>query len=274
MNTPILPRGLSAFFMMVASLLFPTTSHAALLTYDLRIVSSSLGYPIDDPHFYFLWQPGEVLTLQLYAIIENHNASHADDGFLRASGSFYSQFLPGSFFGNFRGDTLGFGATLQNNLAPFSGSGAQSGFQADFDGDGDLDVGSFAQTGNPAVPPWFVAMGADQLTQPGTGDGSEFTEFLIGQTIFTPAPDTTTSRFAELFFIPQVKTDGTLSEQLLNQFTIDGVPIALAGNDPNVVTISASVSTYIVPEPSTCAMALCAAVTLSFLRWRRERRID
>src|SRR4051812_8071705 len=122
---------------LTAKVLTPANAQAALCTLDLRLNPASQsdtgGAKV------LLPTPGQVVTLDLYAIIQNGDNNRTNDGFQSGEGSFASIF--GGRLGNFRSDA-GNPATMTNNVIPFKFIIAQSGVGSDLDGDGDLDLGS------------------------------------------------------------------------------------------------------------------------------------
>jgi hypothetical protein len=251
----------------VAVLLFGAAAGATpLLTFDMRAVSvntfGTITIPSDVKNV--TAPTGSVVTLNLYAALANANSNHADDGFLLTHGSFKSSV--GGLTGDLRGDT-GTTPTLTNNTANFNQGVAQSGFRVDLDGDTDADVGSLANIGSPSPTPWFIASSGTG-TFFGTGTGAGNTEFLIGTTTFTIGGS---SGSTQINYVPRVKTDGFTSEQATDQFTVDGTPFGVRGDDPSL-SVGASV-TVSVPEPnSTEFIATMGLLTLLGQRRRRTAR--
>ena len=177
-------RALTVTSLAIAGFLIPAPAQAVQLTYDLRVTASSSGLPVVDPHNFLATQPGEVLTIGIFAVLNSANALHTDDGMTAGQGSIKSA---GLLLGNMRGDTAA--ASIVNNREPFlyTVSGVpvvQSGYLADLDADGDLDLGTNLTTANNLNPlPWFIAITSNGGTNPvfGTGAGTGGTEFLIGE---------------------------------------------------------------------------------------------
>ncbi|HEV8290406.1 MAG TPA: calcium-binding protein [Tepidisphaeraceae bacterium] len=76
---------------------------------------------------------GQVINLDVWAVVTGADATAADDAFQWAHGSFLSSDVGGGAAG---------GTLSASVLSPFAATAASNGGQADLDGDGDLDVGS------------------------------------------------------------------------------------------------------------------------------------
>jgi hypothetical protein len=270
--TTSIKRAVTIASLSAAGFFAPAPAHALQLTYDLRVLSSSVSgaVPAANAHSFTATQPDEVLTIGIYAIINGVNAAgHADDGFTNGQGSLIST---GDLHGNLRGDTAS--ATQVNNVTNFNSLTAQSGYAADLDGDGDLDIGTNLQT-SPTTPPWFVASSVNGSgTAPilGTGNGSGPTEFLIGQTTFTLTGTPVIGQAFNLQFVPRVRTDGGVVGNKVHKFTLDGTAFSLVGTSSEIQTIATSVA-YIVPEPSAIGMLLLGTVGLVGFRRSAFRRL-
>ena len=264
MSTNLHPaRRLALAGLALAACLVPVPSQALQLTYELRIdpATTTPGLQISaDFKSVQALAAGNVIGVQLYAIVNNGNALHTDDAFQQGYGSFVSGGA-GTVKGDFRGDVNGQPKTQVNNVAPFNYVVAQSGFQNDLDGDGDLDLGSFS-TGNPPVLPWFGAISNQTPTQiPGTGGGATPTEFLLGQATFTITDFSGAS--TPLNFVPRNKVGLSAN---LHIFRLDGTDVSLPGNSAQLATSGVLV---MVPEPSALGMVLLGASGLA--GWRRRR---
>jgi len=219
----------------LASLALPAASQAAQLTFEMRAVAqgvlagdtTSPGVTINDPHTVIATGGGQVIVLQLYAIIQNLDGDHTNDGFQQVYGSFLAN--PDSvngLSGNLRGDTdfvVG-GQTQKNNVPGANAAVAQAGFVFDLNNGGGLDVGS-NRTDVPGVPnPWFLAVGGSGAggTTFGVGAGAGNTEILIGEITFTLGPETLGSTFIN--FAPrQWLTGGTLNSRKHIAFRTDSI---------------------------------------------------
>jgi hypothetical protein len=264
---------LSLTGLTLTGLLSPAAVHAAQLTYDMRIVNSSISGAVtgDSQHNFTAAANGEVLTVDIYALVQGSaDQDLSNDGFVKAVGGFIST---GTLLGNFRGDPTGGAKTQTNNVAPFAylNGGVQSGFTSDLDGDGDLDVGSNVTTGNPAPVPWFVAnsdkngTGFDPYFGSGTGTGPA--AFLIGETTFTITGGIGSTT---LQFVPRFKSDGTLLAKKLDVIYVDGTEVDLNGNSPEIAEIGA---TILIPEPSAIGMLLLGTLGLVGFRRSAFRRL-
>jgi hypothetical protein len=117
-------------------------------------------------------QVGQVVNMEVWAVITGSNATGSDDGFQSVAGSFLST-------------SSNSGAVLGNMssvvLSPFTSSGAQSGVPADLDGDGDQDVGSNDFND---FPSFFNARAASVVTSGGVISGAS-QSLEIGTLSFT-----------------------------------------------------------------------------------------
>ena len=84
-------RILTLSSLVIAGALIPGTAPAAQLTYDLRVVASSNPQTdLSNPHSVSARQPGEVLTVDIYALVQNNDGDHSNDGFQTGQGSIIS----------------------------------------------------------------------------------------------------------------------------------------------------------------------------------------
>lgn len=227
-------------------------AQAILVTYDLR--EAGTGAKVVD-----VCRAGDVVEIDLYAIVQNLDGDPTNDGLLVTMGSFVSD--PGPLFGDLRGDVAGQPQTKTNNVAPFDATATQSGFQQDLDGDGDWDVGSY-DAGSPAVLMWFIAGSGMEPVM-----GVDSAEFLIGRTTFT----VTEGGFGDatgILYVPRVRTTGIPSQRLTNKFVSDGVTYKLSGADPEVSTSGLRVR--MVPEPLTLVGVLAGVGALARYVLRRS----
>jgi hypothetical protein len=191
---------------------------AILLTYDLRVDGGGKTALVD--------HVGQVVYLQLYAIVTGADASLANDGLLSGGGSVRSS------TGGLLGDILGLSVE-----PPFTFPGSSVGAAAGtaFDDDGDQDWGSISTTSatgyflfTPGIAPVYNSTG----------------EYLVGEFSFTVkqmGPET------ELWFIPRVKV-GTGST--LHKVYPDMVLTSMTGTDTRIATSGVQ----IIPEPATMAL--------------------
>src|SRR4051812_26055586 len=76
---------------------------------------------------------GQVVNLDVWAVVRGSDSNAANDGFQWAHGSFLSSDVGGG---------VAAGSLSATVLTPFESTSFQNGTQVDLDGDGDLDVGS------------------------------------------------------------------------------------------------------------------------------------
>ncbi len=232
---------------------------AVPLTFDLRL-TSDLGSGLKSATV----SQGQVVSLDLYAIITNGDGTKTNDGFLGTHGSFVST---SGVLGTFRADNGGVTGPGVNNVTPFKGTVANSGRSSDLDGDTDLDVGSTAN-GSLSPFPWFSAQ-SDLNTSPqlGTG-GAGNQEFLIGQITFTVGAG---GGNTSLNYIPRLNTTGSVTAQRTNTFRVDGVDWAVRGDGTGVKNTTTAVTNAIdigpsvvlsVPEPASLGMLAIGAAAL------------
>jgi hypothetical protein len=245
--------------------LIPAVSQGALLDYQLRINGAVGTDTVGSPTKAATVTAGQVVTLDLYAVLNGDDGTRTNDGFQRTNGSFASS--NGGLTGTFRGDA-GTANTQQNNVSPFKGTTALSGRSSDLDGDGDLDVGSLVTSGSVSPFPWFEAISDTNTTaQFGTGAG-DVLEQLIGQILFTV---TGNSGLTSLNYIPRFRTDGGASGPRLNLFNLDGSAYVVnslgAGtkNGTSIVSGTLSVGEPVVlalPEPASLGLLGIGAAAL------------
>jgi hypothetical protein len=121
------------------------SAHAGLMM-DLRAVALN-GVPMA-PTKQVLVGPGDVLTLDLFAVITGTNGLN-DEATQNMHGSLRSS---GTLLGNLSG----------GRVAPFNAAGSQDGSQQDIDGDTDLDIG--APAGAPSAGDGYFIARSDVLT--------------------------------------------------------------------------------------------------------------
>jgi len=243
--------------------MLPNVTQAAPLTIDLRLNPASSA----NPKLLQAVVPNLVVTLDMYAIIENGDANRTNDGFQSTEGSMKS--LGGAVLGNYRGDT-GTPLTQSNNVSPFKFATATAGVLSDLDGDGDFDLGSNITSGSFTPDPFFEAT-TDSGTSPQLGTGTTGNqEFLIGQFLFTvtSGPAAATS----LNYFPRVRTDGGVNGPRLNKFRVDGVDYnvnAAGAGVKNLTTVVSGAMVIgdpvllgLVPEPASLGLLGSGAAAL------------
>jgi Ca2+-binding RTX toxin-like protein len=112
---------------------------------------------------------GQVINLDVWAVVQGADNDATNDAFQSAHGSFLSSDVGGG---------AAAGTLSATVLSPFDATSSQNGAQADLDGDGDLDVGS----NNDAQPTGFFIARAGGL-QGGTNPAPA--QFRIGTVSFT-----------------------------------------------------------------------------------------
>jgi len=266
----------------LAGLALSPVARAAQLTYEMRAVMDGVlngdhttaGTVIaNGGHSVTPAGPGSVVVLQLYAIVTGVDLDHTNDAFLQTFRSFEAV---GSLEGSLRGDTnfVVNGQTTQNNVPGFLGTGSQSGFVKDLDGDVAIDVGDLSNHAGATNPaPWFSAVGGNGSSiaaVPGVGSGSVNTEFMIGELTFTLAPDAQLGPLTAVNFRRREWTSGLGSSY--NKFTVDGVVKTLNWADANVA-VGAAVNISLVPEPTAFGMLLLGTLGLVGFRRSAFRRL-
>jgi len=279
LNQPVRRAWLLAGVALAGLALTPMT-RAAQMTYEMRAVQTgflagdvtSAGVVISDGgHTVVPAAGGDVIVLQLFAVIENLDGNHANDGFLQTFGSFLAT---GGLAGSMRGDTVGSPVSQKNNIPGVAfGFGSQSGYAGDLNSDAALDVGNITITGGSPVPaPWFIAVGGSNApaTVFGTGAGAGNTEFLIGELTFTlgvNADPLTTG--AAVNFRPREWASGARNYA---KFTSDGVSHQYTYENVNLA-VGADVIIG-VPEPSAIGMLLLGSLGLVGFRRSAFRRLS
>lgn len=234
------------------AMLLLSAVQAAQLTYEMRIdpATSSPGVTVVDAHTAIASSPGDIVGVQLFAVLANANGDNTDDGFGLTHGSFVAS--GGSLVGDLRGDTAGV-VTQQNNVPGANAAISQSGYAADLNGDGGLDVGDIANFGAAQIPfPWFLAVGGSGAggTTFGTGATATPTEILIGKTTFTVGAGALAGQSTQVNYVPRMwTTGGTVASRRVNKFVLDGVSFSLASSDVNVATVGAQIQMMPSPGP-------------------------
>jgi len=253
-----------------------SAANAAVMTYDLRIASATGAGVVQDGKTFTNAANGDVLTLNLYAVLSNSSGTQLDDGMQAAWGSFKSTGSATTVQGTLRGDAAGSPST-QNNVAPFNGGTSVSGLKTDLDGDGDLDVGNNQTAGTISPANSFFQATTNGATIFGTNATAGSPEFLIGTTTFT-VTDASQINPTSLNFIPRLNTSGGVSGPRIHKFSIDGVTYAVDANGNGAASVgtntTATTGTLVVgsaivvsppvaaPEPATLGLLGVAAAAL------------
>ncbi len=242
----------------VAALLIPAQSDAVQLTFEMLATAegSSPGVVISPDGLSAIALPGQVVGVDVVAVVHGTNGSNTDDGFLLTHGSFLSV-----------GSALGDYSVAGNNVAPFNGGVSQPGVLANLDGDPDLELGRLATTGTPSPLPWFIATTGGTAAVMGTQVSGGLTAFRIGHTTYTLASNATGA--VDLTYAPRIKTDGLGAAQQLHRFTLDNTLWSLRGTDPEIATTSLHIAT---PEPSAGIMVLLGSIGLMGFRRSTGRK--
>ena len=115
---------------------------------------------------------GQVINFEVWATVTGTDNDPSNEGFQLVTGALRSTNIT-------EGAALG---TLQvTPVAPFNGTGATSGTQADLDGDTDLDVGST----DPSSAVGFFGVRSGSMETSGTVVGTNSKEFKVGTGTFT-----------------------------------------------------------------------------------------
>ncbi len=118
---------------------------------------------------------GQVVTLDIYAVVSGHNSDGADEGLQSFHGSFLS--ASATLRSASKGDLL---ATVDNKF--FRSSGYTVGTQQDLNGDGSLDVGS--NDGSSATG-FYVARASSTMFNGTIDDAADTDTFFIGTLTYT-----------------------------------------------------------------------------------------
>ncbi len=252
----------------IATILVISQSAQAVvsLTFDLRATQVN-GVAAADAKSVTVGSAGDVVTLQLFAIVNGVDNNQANDGFLAAAGSFVSS---GSNGGS-RGTWGALGANPANgDVDPlFRGTGSQNGTLAATDANfGGFDLGrdnGASDTSIPSPNPYFQVSSNTNNPVFGAGAGNSV-QFLLGTKTFTIAELTASP--ITLNFVG--RTTSALSKP--NKWTVDGVSKSLSGNAVADIAYGASVI-IAVPEPSAFGMiALGALSMVGFRRFGLRRK--
>jgi hypothetical protein len=234
--------------------LFTTAeAKAALFTLDLRLPGGGKSY--------IFALPGTVVTLEVYAQIQNNDGNRANDGFLQSQFSLLSTEGPS--------DTTGDLAPLTLNAAVLDVAVSAPGTAQNLDLAPDLEVGSNV----PGTGAAWVVANAGTSTKFASGMGTGPTEFLLGTTTWTSHGQAfLEGPLGSLLNVGLRQNTSTLSAGRNYQFTSDGIAYALRWDGrasdgtflANAVAVGSPVG---VPEP-----ALLGAFGLLGLSWTIRKR--
>jgi len=257
------------------------TSHALLLTFDLRAVhegvlatdqgvnGTSPTIDVSNPHAPV--GSGGRLILQLFAVF---NGVDGNDAFQFTQGSVVSVGATGDFLlpnaGTLRSTVDG---ALSNNVPNFNASTSRSGNPTEASlsyggtADGVLDIGDLATNNTLTSSPvqWFTADSGPSSFPVPSGN-----EVLIGEFALTIGPAVHSGQVGFQYFM-RPRNTGSITIQRIQKFTNDGAVYSLnfqgvgtkdgaAFTDANAFAAAGIMVT--VPEPSAFGMVLLGALGL------------
>jgi hypothetical protein len=200
--------------------------------------------------------PGQVVNLELYAVVTGAAGNSALEGFQDGYLSVLS-----SNGGNIRGTLSG---TLQS---PFAASASQNGLSQDLDGDGDSDLGSNATAASNAF--LFARAGTLQTSGVSITNGQEFklaTLTFTVTSIINPADQTFINLAVRVTDFTGIDLEAVWQQDGNGSSSTNLDP---GGTFPNSFPLAGTaVSIRAIPEPGAAALLplgamLCAA-------WRRR----
>ena len=230
---------------------------AVTLTFDLR-ASAVNGVPNANSKFVVAGF-GDVITVQLFAIITNTDGNQTNDGLLGISGSFVSIAV-----GSGMGTWSALGTDMGEINPDFRGTGSQSGLHAATDTNGGgFDLGSpsgAADMGVPAPNPYFAANSLTLLTKFGTDPSTPSNlEFLVGTKTFT---------FDGGLSIIDLNSVGRSTSALTKpiKWTSDGVAYVKNANDAAFIGYGANI---FIGAPESSAFGLILMGAFGLIGFRR-----
>jgi len=193
-----------------------SSANAALFTIDLRVAGTGAKSAT-------VTNPGDVVTLEVYARVANADGDRSNDGFQTANIGLVS--ADAGALGNLSSSTL--------NTAVLDAGVSQGGTPLNRDGNPDLEVGG----ADVNVAAGWVIYNSGTATKFATGSGAGETEFLLGTTTWTftgGAPGSFAAVNADL----RIRTTGLAASKVMERYTTDGV---VHQEDPGVAPGNANV---------------------------------
>jgi len=195
---------------------------------------------------------GDEVSINIFAVVTGTNDLN-DEGFRSVHGAFHS--TTGGLLGNLTGSAV---------IVPFNQAGSQNGSSVDFDGDGDLDIGT-TPIGGTATTFWIPSSAATFQTDGSVVAGAQpaAEEFSVGSVTFTALTD-----------------DGETFINFFNRRTSSGSDSIAFGSwqedelskNPVTSAVTANGITIVgIPEPT--GLTFAALGTLGFVA-RRQRKPD
>lgn len=226
---------------LALAVLCPVSASAGL-KYDLRVSGGGSSA--------FVTANGQVVSLDLFAVVTGAPGNSAVEGFQNGFGSVSS-----STGGNIRGN-------LSASIAPaFQGSGSTVGVAQDFDADGDMDLGSKLDT---YTTDFLFPRAGSMVTTGGTAitDG---TEFKLATISFTVTSIVSLNDFTPITIAFRVPAFSQPLE-IVALWSVDGAPQNSNGLGDGVAPTVGSSVLIAVPEPSSFALLGFATLTLTARR--------
>jgi hypothetical protein len=197
------------------------------------------------------------VTFDVYAIVQNLDANHGNEGFVRVHTSLLSTEAADGWAGNISGVTF--------DLGFVDPALSQVGTPVNLDANPDLELGSFS----PSSSTGYVAFQSGlspKFSTAGTGSGA--TEMRLGSASWVAGTNALSSTPTSLQLALRV-APGNLSSDKTVSFISDGVTYTVKGDDP-LVALGGPVVIGL-PEPTgPCLLGIsCASAALQRKRRRR-----
>jgi len=235
-----------------------SSANAALITMDMRVQGGPAKGPV------VITAPGQTVTFEIWAQVQNNDGNRANDGFLQSQGNALSAEDAGLLSGDLAPVVLN--TSLLDNAVSSGGTAQNLDALAT-----DNEVGSLVVN----TQAGFIVLNAGTSTKFGSGAGTGPTEFLLGTTTWTAETVPGVNSTDSINFGLRQSTS-TLAAGRNYQFTSDGVAFAVRwdGRDstgaivPNAVAVGDAIPLVTaVPEPA--ALGLLGLGGLAALRRRR-----